>query len=87
MESCSINDFLEEINPWLNAQYIKKASTDKAGHFILHFLDGTKNIYAVDDCNERQILNVLKDLKIMGIRTEHWEPQPAELDRGKKELN
>lgn len=71
MKSCSIHDFLEEINPWLNNRYIRKSLTDGKGNFIIYFLDGTKNTYRVDDCNKKQVVNVLRDLKIKGVSTEH----------------
>ena len=71
MKNCSLNNFLEEINPWLNKEFIHRAFTDGKGKFILYFLDGTKNTYAINDCNERQVVKILQDLKALGIATEH----------------
>lgn len=67
MKACSLNSFLEEINPWLDEKYIRSAETNGTGHFILHFLDGTKHDYAINDCNEEQVQDVLKKLKAQGI--------------------
>lgn len=67
MKTCSLNDFMTEINPWLDKDYIMEAHVDEQGHFVLQFRDGTKNVYHIDDCNEAQIRNVLKDLKSKGI--------------------
>jgi hypothetical protein len=68
MKTCSLNDFMEEIKPWLDTDHIREAQLDDKGHFILHFLDGMKNVYYIDDCNEAQIKGVLKDLKSKGIK-------------------
>jgi hypothetical protein len=67
MKKCSLNDFMQEIGPWLDKDYIKKAHLDDQGHFVLMFVDGMKNVYYIDDCNEAQINGVLKDLKSKGI--------------------
>jgi hypothetical protein len=67
MKTCSLNDFMQEIGPWLDKDYIKEAHLDDKGHFILVFVDGMKNVYYIDDCNEAQIKGVLKDLKAKGI--------------------
>ena len=63
MKTCSLNDFMAEINPWLDKDYIKEAHLDDKGHFILQFRDGMKNVYHIDDCNGAQIKKVLNDLK------------------------
>ena len=67
MKKCSLNDFMTEINPWLDQDYIREAHVDEKDHFVLQFLDGTKNVYYIDDCNAEQIKAVLKDLKSKGI--------------------
>lgn len=67
MENCSLNDFLEELNPWLDKDYIKEVHVDNKGHFILQFRDGTKNVYVINDCNKEQVEKVLKTLKSKGI--------------------
>ena len=67
MKTCSLNDFMEEIKPWLDKDYIREAHIDDNGHFVLQFLDGMKNVYHIDDCNRDQVKGVLKDLKTKGI--------------------
>ena len=67
MKTCSLNDFMVEIKPWLDQDHIREAHLDDKGHFVLKFLDGMKNVYYIDDCNEDQIKGVLKDLKSKGI--------------------
>ena len=68
MKTCSLNDFMTEINPWLDNDYIKEAHVDDKGHFVLQFRDGTKNVYYIDDCNEAQVKGVLNDLQKKGIQ-------------------
>ena len=67
MKTCSLNDFMQEINPWLDKDYIRGAHLDDKGHFVLEFVDGMRNVYYIDDCNEAQIKGVMQDLKSKGI--------------------
>ena len=67
MKECSLNTFLQEITLWLDSKYIRSAETNDKGHFILNFHDGTKHNYLINDCNEEQINDILKDLKSQGI--------------------
>ena len=67
MANCSLNDFLEELKPWLDKDYIKEVHVDDKGHFILYFRDGMKNVYSIDDCNKEQVEKILKTLKNKGI--------------------
>ena len=68
MKSCSLNDFMAEIDPWLDRDHIHGAELDEHGHLVLHFVDGMKNVYLIDDCNAAQIDKVLADLKKRGIQ-------------------
>ena len=70
MKQCSLHTFMAEMRPWLDKDYIHMAHVDEKGHFTLHFLDGTKNVYHIDDCNREQISEVLQQLQEKGIRTE-----------------
>ncbi|MBI5558150.1 MAG: hypothetical protein HY885_10975 [Deltaproteobacteria bacterium] len=70
MKTCSLNDFMQELKPWLDKNHIRKALLDENGHFVVHFVDGMKNVYHVDDCNETKIKGVLKNLKAKGIAVE-----------------
>ena len=67
MKSCSLNDFMAEIAPWLDRDHIRWAELDVRGHLVLHFLDGMKNVYVIDDCNAVQIRKVLDGLRKKGI--------------------
>lgn len=68
MKSCSLNDFMAEITPWLDRDHIRAAELDEQGRMVLHFVDGMKNVYVVDDCNAAQISQVLDDLRKKGIK-------------------
>ena len=70
MKTCSLNDFMAELTPWLDKDYIRRAFMDVERRFVLEFNDGMKNVYLIDDCNEEQIKKVLKDLKKRGVATD-----------------
>jgi hypothetical protein len=70
MKTCRLDDFIQEITPWLSSDYIQKAYLDDKGHFVLMFVDGVRNAYHIQDCTEAQIKAVLKDLKQKGIAVE-----------------
>ncbi|MFO7606606.1 MAG: hypothetical protein R6W72_09940 [Desulfurivibrionaceae bacterium] len=67
MKNCTLNDFMEELKPWLDNDHIKEVFIDRNGRLALMFRDGMKNVYAIDDCNKEQIEAVLLDLKERGI--------------------
>ena len=67
MRKCSLHDFMEELNPWLDGEHIRSAEIAENGGFIIHFLDGMKNVYQVDDCNSEQVRSVVASLKKKGI--------------------
>ena len=58
---------MAELEPWLDKDHIRKAELDEKGHLVVHFLDGMKNVYIIDDCNAGQIKDVLNKLKKRGI--------------------
>ncbi len=67
MKTCSLNDFMAEMKPWLDSDHIRGAEIDDNGHMVLYFMDGMKNVYIIDDCNKEQIEDVLADLEKKGI--------------------
>jgi len=67
MKKCSLHDFMEELKPWLDKNHIRSGELSIDGHFIIHFLDGMKNVYQIDDCNREQVQAVISDLKRKGI--------------------
>lgn len=70
MKKCSLNDFMEELKPWLDKDHIRAAGLREDGRLVLYFLDGMKNVYEIDDCNTQQVNKVLGDLKKKGIPVE-----------------
>ena len=70
MKTCSLNDFMAELTPWLDKDHIRKVDLDDKNHFVVHFMDGMKNVYDIDDCNREQVSKVLADLKARGITVE-----------------
>ncbi len=67
MKTCSLNDFMKSVKPWLSENYIKKAHINADGDFVLTFTDGVSNVYRVDDCTRAQLENVLSDLREKGV--------------------
>ena len=67
MKSCSMNDFLQELAPWLDKDYIREAELDRDGNVVLHFQDGVSDVFQIDDCTREQIDKIFKDLKEKGI--------------------
>ena len=67
MKSCNMNDFMQELAPWLDSEYIREVRKDDDGHIVLLFQDGVKNVYHIEDCTGEQIDRILKDLKARGI--------------------
>ena len=67
MKSCSMNDFMQELAPWLDKDYIREARLDSDGNIVLLFQDGVRDVFRIDDCTKGQIDGIFKDLKGKGI--------------------
>ncbi len=67
MKSCSMNDFMQELAPWLDRDYIREARLDEDGNVVLLFQDGVRDVFQIDDCTKEQIDRIFKDLKDKGI--------------------
>lgn len=67
MKACSLNDFMAELAPWLDKEHIRSAALDEKGHLVIHFVDGMKNVYHLDDCSTEQVLHTLRKLKKRGV--------------------
>ena len=67
MKSCSMNDFMQELAPWLDRDYIREAHLDDDGNVVLLFQDGVRDVFQIDDCTKEQIDKIFKDLKDRGI--------------------
>ena len=70
MKTCNLSDFMKALTPWLNNDYIRKACLDDNGHFVLLFMDGVKNVYHIEDCENSQLKAILEDLKKKGVSVE-----------------
>lgn len=67
MKSCSMNDFMKELAPWLDKEYIREARLDDDGNIVLRFQDGVREVFQIDDCTKEQIEKIFTDLKERGI--------------------
>lgn len=70
MKTCNLQDFMEELRPWLDKDHIKNVVLSGDGRLTLYFLDGMKNVYSIDDCNAAQMRDVLDKLRANGISIE-----------------
>lgn len=68
MKTCSLHAFMEELAPWLSKDYIREVHLNEKGAVVVEFLDATRHVYRIDDCNAAQIKAVLADLRKQGIR-------------------
>jgi len=67
MKTCSLNQFMEELTPWIDRDHIRLAELREDGRFVLHFLDGMRNVYQIDDCTVDQVRQVMAQMKAKGI--------------------
>lgn len=67
MKSCNMKDFMQELTPWLDSDYIREARKDEDGQVVLLFQDGVENVYRIDDCSGEQLDKIFRDLKDRGI--------------------
>jgi hypothetical protein len=67
MKTCNLDEFMQELSPWLSGDYIREAYLDDKGLVVLKFLDGVRNAYHIDDCTKSQVKAVLQDLKEKGV--------------------
>jgi len=70
METCRLGDFLNVLEPWLDADYIRKVFLDNQGRLVLFFSDGGERVYRLDDCSQSQLQGILKDIGNKGIPIE-----------------
>lgn len=62
-----MNDFMKELAPWLDKEYIREARLDDDGNIVLRFQDGVREVFQIDDCTKEQIEKIFTDLKERGI--------------------
>ena len=70
MKACSLNKFIDDLQPWLSSNFISKAVIETEGRFTLYLVNGTMNIYKIDDCNKHQVEEVCENLIQKGIVVE-----------------
>ena len=71
METCSLNNFIQELTPWLTGDYIREIYLDQKGDVVVVFLDGVRNGYHIDDCTQVEVKAALKDLKEKGLKVRY----------------
>ncbi|MDH3329133.1 MAG: hypothetical protein OEM01_07875 [Desulfobulbaceae bacterium] len=67
MKSCSLEHFMESLEPWLDNNYIRSVNLDRKGRITFFFIDGVSDTYEITDCDVSHIKRVCKDLSTRGI--------------------
>ncbi|UCD88207.1 MAG: hypothetical protein JSV01_10855 [Desulfobacterales bacterium] len=67
MRTCSLDDFIQELTPWLSRDYIREVYLDEKGDVVVMFLDGVRNGYHIDNCTQAEVKAALSDLKDRGL--------------------
>ncbi len=70
MKKCTLDDFLAELNPWLDRDHIRKVLLEGEDQLVVVFLDGMKNVYQIDDCSRERVHAALADIRDLGIPVE-----------------
>ena len=65
------HSFIDDLKPWLSGDYVHKVVIED-GRFILHLLNGTMNVYKIDDCTINQVEKVCADLIQKGVIVEKY---------------
>ena len=68
MNQCKFVDFMQMIEPWLNADYIHQARLDAERTLTLVFVDGGYKTYEIDDCSLEQLEQTIEHLNKNGIQ-------------------
>ena len=67
MKTCRLDDFVQDLSPWLSGDYIREVYLDEKGHVVVMFLDGVRNGYHIEDCTQAEVKAALSDLKAKGL--------------------
>jgi hypothetical protein len=55
MKQCSLDNFTESLQPWLDNDYIRSVSVDQKGYITFFFMDGVEDTYEITDCDMSQV--------------------------------
>ena len=67
MNSCSLNEFMLSLKPWLNKDYVRSAFLDQKGCLRLCFVDGGSQSYRIENCSRNELQDVIGMLEDHGI--------------------
>lgn len=67
MKTCSLDEFVQELTPWLSKDYVREVYLDEKGDVVVMFLDGIRNGYHIDNCTQGQVEATLSDLQERGL--------------------
>jgi hypothetical protein len=67
VKTCRLDDFVQELTPWLSKDYIREVYLDEEGNVVVLFLDGIRNGYHINDCTQGQVKAALEEMKKQGL--------------------
>ena len=67
MKSCSLDNFMESLRPWLDSKYIRSVNLDQKGRITFFFVDGVSDSYEIIDCDLEHVKKICNDLSNRGI--------------------
>ena len=70
LNTCSLSEFMQVMDPWLSKDYIRRVCLDTHAQLTLIFTDGGSNTYRIDDCTESQMTEILEKLRKKGVEVE-----------------
>ena len=73
MKKCSLNNFTESLQPWLDDNYIRKVVLNDKSQVTFSFNDGINDTYEITDCDRKEIEKVCRDLVKKGIAVQGLE--------------
>ena len=71
MKTCTFSYFIQTLKPWLNDDYIRKASFDGKGSCRLFFVDGGQKVFQIDECSEAQLKDIIAVMQKNSVQVEN----------------
>lgn len=67
MKQCSLDNFTEYLDLWLNENCIRSVAIDAKGRVTLSFMDGVKDVFEIIDGDRAQVKRACRHLAEQGI--------------------
>ena len=67
MKQCSLEQFAESLDLWLDQNYIRAVSIDGKGRVSFTFMDGVKDTYQIAGCGRSEMMRACRCLAERGV--------------------